>query len=198
MEQQVDKLNKKIKELEIELAQYKKSLAVMRESEENYRNLIEMAPDGIVTLNTKGVITSWNAAAEKFTGYSKEELIGKHFSRLGSLNLKDIPNYLKTFTSIIKGEVPKPFEAVWYGKDGAENFTEVRIGLIKKRGRLSSLQVIARDINEHKRIQKELEAKNRELEKINNVLVGRELKMIQLKKKIEELEKRIIEIKKVP
>lgn len=37
----------------------------------------------------------------------------------------------------------------------------------------------------------ELEAKNEELERMNQLFVGRELKMVELKKKIQELEKRI-------
>ncbi|MDD2853152.1 MAG: hypothetical protein PHY09_14805 [Desulfuromonadaceae bacterium] len=35
---------------------------------------------------------------------------------------------------------------------------------------------------------KELEQRNRELEQMNKVFVGRELKMVELKKRIEELE----------
>ena len=38
---------------------------------------------------------------------------------------------------------------------------------------------------------KELESKNKELEKFNKLAVGRELKMIELRKKIKELEEKV-------
>ena len=50
----------------------------LRESEEKWRSLVELAPDGIVTMNMKGVITSINSAFTRLTGYSSEEVVGKH------------------------------------------------------------------------------------------------------------------------
>ena len=62
--------------------------------------MIELSPDSIVTVNLKGVVTSCNSAYEKFTGYSKEETIGKHFNKLPFLNMKDIPSYIKIFNHL--------------------------------------------------------------------------------------------------
>jgi len=35
----------------------------------------------IFTLDTQGVITSWNPGAERLKGYARDEIIGQHFSR---------------------------------------------------------------------------------------------------------------------
>lgn len=51
----------------------------LRESEEKWRSLVELAPDGITTLNMKGVITSVNPAFLRLTGYTEDEVVGKHF-----------------------------------------------------------------------------------------------------------------------
>ncbi len=79
----------------------------LQQSEENYRNIVESSPDGIITIDIKGFITSFNAAFAKLTGYSKEELIGKHFSKLPTLRKRDIPKYLKLFASMIVGKKTK-------------------------------------------------------------------------------------------
>lgn len=45
------------------------------------RSLIEASLDPLVTISPEGIITDVNAATEKVTGYSREELIGTDFSR---------------------------------------------------------------------------------------------------------------------
>ncbi len=48
-------------------------------SEERYRAYVELAPDGIVILDPRGVCLEVNIAASRITGYSKEELAGSSF-----------------------------------------------------------------------------------------------------------------------
>src|SRR5205085_5519627 len=54
----------------------------LRQSEERFRLLIEGVTDyAIYMLDVQGIITSWNAGAQRITGYTREEIVGKHFSR---------------------------------------------------------------------------------------------------------------------
>ena len=55
-------------------------------------------------------------------------------------------------------------------------------------GRIVRLEV-ALDITKRKKAEQELTASQEQLKKVNNIFVGRELKMIELKKEIEELKK---------
>ena len=53
----------------------------LRESEERYRLLVEGVQDyAIFTLDPRGIITSWNAGAERIKGYQAGEIVGQHFS----------------------------------------------------------------------------------------------------------------------
>ena len=50
--------------------------------DERYRILVEAITDyAVYMLDSNGVITSWNAGAQKIKGYSPAEIIGQHFSR---------------------------------------------------------------------------------------------------------------------
>ena len=53
------------------------------QSEEGrYRLLVEAITDyAIYILDPKGIVSSWNAGAERFKGYTEKEIIGQHFSR---------------------------------------------------------------------------------------------------------------------
>ena len=54
----------------------------LRQSEERFRLLIEGVSDyAIYMLDPEGIITSWNAGAQRIKGYTRREILGKHVSR---------------------------------------------------------------------------------------------------------------------
>jgi PAS domain S-box-containing protein len=128
------------------------------ESEELYRSLFELSPDGIVTVDLKGKAMSCNPAFLELSGYSEEEIIGKHFTKFPFFRVKDVPNYVKVFGSLIKGKVPEPFNNKWLHKNGSTRHGNIRFGLLKKNGKIVGIQTIARDITEQKQIEEELKA----------------------------------------
>jgi PAS domain S-box-containing protein len=53
-----------------------------RSDEGRYRLLVEAVTDyAIYMLDPGGTVTSWNAGAQRFKGYTAAEIIGQHFSR---------------------------------------------------------------------------------------------------------------------
>lgn len=63
----------------------------IKETKGYLENLINSAGDAIVTVDTQGMITSWNAAAERIFGMSHEEVICSNLSRLYPHAPKQIP-----------------------------------------------------------------------------------------------------------
>ncbi|WP_211257588.1 PAS domain-containing protein [Muricoccus aerilatus] len=54
----------------------------LRRSEERFRLLVQSVTDyAIYMLSPEGHVSSWNAGAERFKGYSADEIMGEHFSR---------------------------------------------------------------------------------------------------------------------
>ena len=137
----------------------------MEESEELYRSMIELYPDGIVAVDAKGMILVYNTAASRMAGYSKDEIVGKHFSKVGIFRVKDTPKYLRIFSSCLRGKTPKPLEMTIYRKDRTTFLAEVSVGLLKMGGK-TIIQVRLRDITKLKQAEEELresEARNRAL-----------------------------------
>jgi len=54
-----------------------------RENEIRFRLLIDAVKDyAIISFDPEGLVTSWNSGAQRLKGYSAEEVIGQHVSRL--------------------------------------------------------------------------------------------------------------------
>jgi len=140
-----------------------------QETEELYRNMVELSPDSIVTTDAKGVITSCNTAITKILGYSKDELVGKHFAKLGVLRLGDVPKYLKLFKDILGGKIGEPIEVALYRKDKTLMLADVRVSLLKVGGK-KVIQATLRDVTERKQMEQEIQEKNEQLDAQNEEL----------------------------
>jgi len=141
--------------LQTEITEHKQAEEALRESEEKYRRLFELSPIGITTVDMKGVITSCNSAVYKEGGYPVNELVGKHVSKIAPIRVRDIPKHMRTFSSIIRGKTPKPFEAAYNRKDGTIGWTEIHTALLEADGRKLGVMVLQKDITERKKIEEE-------------------------------------------
>ncbi|MBA7574275.1 Protein-glutamate methylesterase/protein-glutamine glutaminase [subsurface metagenome] len=138
----------------------------LRESEEKYRNIVEMSPDGIATSSLTGFMTSCNTAFLELTGFDHDDLVGKHFTKLPTLQLKDLPKFSKMMRSMIRGEKPKPIEFKWNHKSGKVLMGEARIGVLKNKDKISGFQIIAIDITERKQAEQMLKESEEKFSKV--------------------------------
>lgn len=69
-------------QLEGEIGQRRNTEDELRQSNERLRAIVEHAVDGIITIDARGRITSFNPAAERLFGYRSEEVCGKNVSLL--------------------------------------------------------------------------------------------------------------------
>ena len=156
---ELSELRNRIVELEKSETERTQAEDQMRESEEKFRNIVELSPDGIIIIDLKGVITTCNPSFLNLTGFSKKEIVGKHFTKLPTLrrrHVKDIPKYIKMFNTILRGEVLKPLEMTWIRKDGNVRLGEFHVSPMKKDRKTIGIQVIARDITDRKKAEEAL------------------------------------------
>src|SRR4051812_8385422 len=65
-----------------DLSQRRLTEEALRQSEERFRLMVDGVADyAIYMLDQDGIVTSWNTGAQRIKGYSREEIIGKHYSR---------------------------------------------------------------------------------------------------------------------
>ena len=89
---------------------YTQDLGETKQLMSRYQSMFGLSPDGMITLDIKGVVTSCNSAFLKLSGFSEEEIVGKHFTKLPTLRKQDIPKYIGLVTSLLNGKKVKPFE----------------------------------------------------------------------------------------
>ncbi|MDD4991786.1 MAG: PAS domain S-box protein [Paludibacter sp.] len=63
----------------------------LKEAQESYRNLVENVNDVIYDLDQHGVVRFVSPTVYKMTGYTPEELVGKHFMELFGENVETFP-----------------------------------------------------------------------------------------------------------
>lgn len=133
-----------------DITEREKLEAEKRETQERLRSLVELAPDGIVTFDMKGLVTSVNPAFLKITGYELDEVLGRNFLKLKSLPNSNLASYFMVFSNVIKGNIPPPFEFKYIKKDRSLSWGEAHIGFIEVAGR-REFTAILRDITERKK-----------------------------------------------
>jgi PAS domain S-box-containing protein len=146
-----------VAELRKKIAELEKFQDLWEESEEKIKSLMDLSPNGIVIVDLKGKVTYCNDAFFQYTGFTRQEIIGKKYTTLRQLRKKDIPRYVKIFGTLLKGKKPKPLKVNWIHKDGTPRTSEAHIGFIKKKGKISGFLSIARDISEQKKVEETLQ-----------------------------------------
>ncbi len=138
--------------------------------EERFRlaAIVDSSEDAIISKNLDGIITSWNAGAERTFGYTAEEIVGQPISRLmPPEHRNDMANILGR---IERGERVEHFETVRVTKSGKTIPVSLSVSPIRDgTGRIIGAAKIARDISEQKAHQAERERLFREAEEAAKV-----------------------------
>ena len=125
--------------------------------------IVASSDDAIIGKTLEGVITSWNAGAERLYGYSASEVIGQPIALLVPPERSDeLPAIL---AHLRKGERLQHVETVRMRKDGQRLDVSLSIFPIKDaNGRIIGAATIARDITERMQVEAYLKASLREKE----------------------------------
>ncbi|HUK38801.1 MAG TPA: PAS domain S-box protein, partial [Methanomicrobiales archaeon] len=131
-----------------DITERKRAEDELRESEEKYRNLVELASTGIAIIQD-GVIEYVNRELSQIWGGSPDELIRVPLS--GLVHPDEEKKVLDRYRKRIAGEpVPSVYETVFLRRDGSSYPAEIHAGLINYRRRPADL-VLVQDITERKR-----------------------------------------------
>ncbi|MFN2415245.1 MAG: PAS domain S-box protein [Pyrinomonadaceae bacterium] len=117
--------------------------------------IVESSEDAIVSKTLEGVITSFNAAAERLYGYRAEEVLGQHISTIVPPELHQELDEIDA--TLRRGEKVSHLETVRLRKDGTRVEVAVSISPVRdSKGRTVGAADIARDITARRRRDAEL------------------------------------------
>ncbi|MFQ5443799.1 MAG: PAS domain S-box protein, partial [Nitrospinales bacterium] len=138
-----------------------------RESDERTRSIIANATDGIITIDSKGIVESFNPAAESLFQYRAEEVIGKNVNMLmpepyHSQHDSYLENYLRTGMATVIGAER---EVLGKRKDGTTFPMELSVSEMNLEERRLFIG-IARDITERKKAEEKLRASKEQMRKL--------------------------------
>lgn len=137
----------------------------LRASESRFFGILDLAHDAIISFNEQNLITLFNQGAEKTFGYSTEEVIGLHISKL-------IPEYQSLTDSLQNGDNKHPYwikEIQATKRNGNVFDVEATVSrLIEPDG--ITFTTILRDITERKAAEERLNNLNRALQHTNEHL----------------------------
>jgi PAS domain S-box-containing protein len=177
-----------------------RDVTAQKQASQYARSLIESSLDPLVTISGDGKITDVNEATIKVTGIPREQLIGTDFSNYFTEPEKARKGYQQVFAQGFVTDYPLTIRH----KDGRLTDVLYNASVYKDtQGNVIGVFAAARDVTARKRAEEELAEQRRreldrlaELEKFQRLTVGRELKMVELKKEIEDLQRENEDLKR--
>lgn len=150
---------------------FKKMSEELEESEIRTKTILETAVDGLITINDRGLIETFNPASETIFGYKKEEVIGKNIKLLMPEPDKSAHDqYLSKYHKHHKKTIMDSSREVLAMRKNGEIFP---IDLSLSEVKLANKTIysgIIRDVSERKKNELQLAKYSAELERSNEEL----------------------------
>jgi PAS domain S-box-containing protein len=145
-----------------ELTERERTEAILRESEQRYRLLLESSPDPIVLYDIQGNATYVNPAFEQTFGFTSHELLGKQVDFVPEENW---PETKKAIENMLSGQKIHLFETKRLTKDGRVLDVQISSTLyLNRNGQPAGNIVTLRDISAQKKAEIELRKYHDQLE----------------------------------
>jgi PAS domain S-box-containing protein len=150
--------------------------------------IVDSCEDAIVSKTLEGVITTWNAGAERLFGYTVSEAIGQHISLIIPADRRDEEVHI--IEQIKRGERIEHFDTVRVRKD--KNSVDISLTISPVRdssGKIVGASKIARDITKRKRDERALYESEERYRTLADAL------NTQIQFRTQELERRNLELR---
>ncbi len=155
---------------------------IIRVSEANYSSLFENSNDLIITTKPNGEIVYMNPVAKKILGISRPD--GRSIQRF--IIRSNRAKFRKIVVDAINGNDPGVFRIKCRPKKGKEVLLEGTVHCMNDDDSPGFVTLILQDISSKIAEEKKEAKRRKELEQLNRFAINREIKMIELKKKLEE------------
>ena len=147
-----------------EVQERKRTEEKLRESEEEFRSLIETALSVVLWLKPEGRIRGFNREAERLYGQMQENVLGKNYLEL-FVPEQDRERVASDIKKVLTGEPTRGFENAVIAHDGTERTLVWNVDrLLDAQGQPRGVIAVGQDITERKRTEQALQELNETLE----------------------------------
>ena len=159
----------------------------IKKSEKRFSDLVNSSSDWIWEIDNDGKYTYVSEGVEKLLGYKSKEVIGKTpFDFMENSEAERIKKILKEVIS--KQQPIKDLENLNLTKTGEKvYFLTNGVPILDNDKNIIGYRGVDKNISKEKEVEEAKKKQILELERLNRLMVGRELKMIELKKELEIL-----------
>ena len=131
--------------------------------------IVAFSDDAIIGVTKDGVITSWNAGAQRIYGYSPHEMLGRSLLEIVPRERQDEMRTI--LAQVRRGEPTRQHETVHFQKSGQRINASITFSPIRdEAGGISGAALIARDITGSKRAETELRESQKQLQESTDQL----------------------------
>jgi PAS domain S-box-containing protein len=141
----------------------------LRESEERFRTIADVAQDAIIRMDGAGRASYWSPAAERMFGHTADEVMGRVLheflapARFRPAHLAAFPKFQQAGTGAAVG---RTVELAAVRRDGTEIPVELSLSALRVGDEWQAVGIV-RDVSERKRAEADLARKNAELAALN-------------------------------
>ncbi|MGD0070560.1 MAG: CHASE4 domain-containing protein [Candidatus Bathyarchaeia archaeon] len=147
-----EELKKHAESLEMKVTERTVDLKV---SQEKLKSIFRASPDTIIATDLQGNIIEYNRQMNKFTGYTRDDLIGK--SALSFMSNADSKRVPKLLEGVVENGSTTSLECCLTKKDGSTYPVELTISSLRDAQEMPyGFVVIIRDLTEKKELEKKL------------------------------------------
>ena len=142
-----------------DLTERKEQEEALRRTEQSFRLLVQGVTDyAIYMLDENGIVTNWNAGAQRIKGYAPQEIIGRHFSAFYTSEDRERGDCERAL-SIARATGSYQTEGWRVRKDGERFWASVALDPIHDdHGDIIGFAKITRDMSERRNTEAKLEA----------------------------------------
>lgn len=133
-------------------AELSRSEEALRQSEADFRGLLESLPDGVAVMTLEGIVLDVNPAACRLTGLGREDLIGRHVREL--VPPEKLSETLENYEKLVSGELTQ-LESYSFRSDGSIVPVVVRASRFMYQGKPAML-IHVNDISEQRHAYEQL------------------------------------------
>jgi len=164
----------------------------IQKGRDQHQALFEFNPNAAFFLDVDGVIQDCNVASTLLTGYSPEAIQGKPMTQF--ILSGDISEFEQALCRA-KNKNPAYCECNIHSASDESMTIFLSLIPVATKGETKQIYGIAHDITEHKQVEDDLKSKLDEIERMNRLMVGRELKMKEMHDEIIHLKSEIASLR---